>query len=150
MGYRSDVAYAIQFGIPRWVRNNGEVEIDEDKPKNLFYTFLSEAKSKPETAKCFDERENLDIDENKFRILFKAEGVKWYESYEDVVCHEALLELAQEYIDQVNGDGSDNSPYLSWNFVRIGEEMDDSEERVGGNGLTDEYFWITRAIEWNV
>ena len=114
MGYRSDVAYTIRF-----------VSDDDTKNRQSFYTFLAEAKSKAATAACFTEEtgqwSEFVVDEKQFRINFYAEGVKWYESYEDVKCHEALVSLAKEWADE-----SDN-PEIGYKFVRIGEDDDDIE-----------------------
>ena len=86
MGYRSDVAYLILF-------------LPTENGKALFYTFLAEAKAKQETQLCFEDND-LEVDEEKLRISMQAESVKWYEDYEDVECHNALLALADEYRSQ--------------------------------------------------
>ncbi len=154
MGYRSDVAYGIAFGVENYIIRNPPVapHIDLDRPKNLFYTFLAEAKSRPETQKCFVEHSGVDVEEDKLRILFKAESTKWYEDsgYDDVDCHMALLDLADEYIEQLDGQGMDNTTYMSLNYVRIGEDLNDNEQRMGGNSLSHEYFYINRSIDWHV
>lgn len=114
MGYRSDVAYKIQFGKA------------ED-----FWAFVAEAKLDPETAMCFDKEENEDafcVDEERFNISFLAEGWKWYESYLGVKCHEALWYKAEEReADGVEVEGA---------YSRVGEELEDMEERYFG---TDPY-----------
>jgi hypothetical protein len=90
MGYRSDVAYMVCF-----------------KNKDLFYTFLAEAKAKVETANCFlDESFKASggfvVDEERLRIEFNASNVKWYDGYTDVDCHNALVDMANEYCDAEN------------------------------------------------
>lgn len=127
MGYRSDVAYTIRF-----------VSDHDEKNKQSFYTFLAEAKSKAATAPCFNE---VEVDEVRLRINFSADDVKWYPSYPDVACHEALLDLADEWAN----DESNNSE-IAYRFVRIGEEPEDIESKTNGDASWD---WVNvhRAIE---
>ena len=106
-----------------------------EKCKASFYTFLAEAKANEDTAGAFLD-EDLKVDEEKLAIYFFADNVKWYESYEDVKCHEALLDLSKEWAD----DGDCSNPYIGGCFARIGEEMEDNVEEVWGQG---EYDWIS-------
>jgi hypothetical protein len=132
MGYRSDVAYTIRFNSDH-----------DEKNKQSFYTFLAEAKAKAATAACFNELgwAEFEIDEARYRINFACDDVKWYESYEDVKCHEALIELAAEWAND-----EDNHSEIAYSFVRIGEETDDIEKKNGGD-----YDWswlqVSRLIE---
>ena len=126
MGYRSDVAYTIRF-----------VGEDAEKNKGSFYTFLAEAKANAATAPCFNEIERgwaeFEVDEKKYHINFSTDDVKWYESYADVQCHEALLSLASEWAE------GENPSDIAYRFVRIGEEPEDVEERQGGEYET---WWV--------
>jgi hypothetical protein len=115
MGYRSDVAYKIKF------ENEGQWNV-----------FLLEAKSKPETRLCFED-ECLSVVHDKQEIRFVAEGVKWYEDYEDVKCHTQLLDLCHEYNERIAERDKDPSPVVSYLFRRVGESEDDLEERHGGD-----------------
>jgi hypothetical protein len=54
-------------------------------------------------------------------INFYACDVKWYESYEDVQWHHKLLAFASNF----EGAG--------WRFMRVGEEMGDTNEETGGD-----------------
>jgi hypothetical protein len=101
MGYRSTVAYTIRF-VP-----TDDTEDTLEKCKGTFYTFLAEAKANQETAGAFSEDDALEVDEQKMEFRFFADGVKWYESYPDVACHEALLNLSKEWAD----DGDCSNPY---------------------------------------
>ena len=127
MGYRSEVAYTIRFTSDH-----------DENNRQSFFTFLAEAKSKAATAPCFTEEtgqwSEFEVDEKRFRINFNAEGVKWYESYEDVKCHEALIDLAAEWVND-----EDNNSSIAYVFVRIGEQNDDIEEKEGGDY---DYDWI--------
>ena len=125
MGYRSDVAYTIRF-----------VGADDTLAKQSFYTFLAEAKSKPETALCFEEDDEVfQVVEDAFTINFHVDAVKWYTQYEEVKCHEELIKLAMEYVD----NGNDSIGYV---LARIGEETDDIDWTYGGHGDSD---WICVA-----
>jgi hypothetical protein len=132
MGYRSDVAYTIRFTADH-----------DEKNKQSFYTFLAEAKANAATAACFHEREwaEFEIDEARYRINFAADHVKWYSDYPDVRCHEALLDLADEWAN----DESNNSE-IAYRFVRIGEEYEDIEVRANGNA-DFEWLGVSRSIE---
>ncbi len=79
-------------------------EIDGvNKGKEMFYTFLAEAKSRTETANCFLEEgkpfAGFVVDEKRLRFEFYADNVKWYDGYTDVDCHNNLVDLAREYVD---------------------------------------------------
>ena len=132
MGYRSDVAYTIRF-----------VSDDDTKNRQSFYTFLAEAKSRAATAPCFgdDHWAEVEIDETRLRINFAADDVKWYPSYPSVACHEALIDLADEWAN----DESNNSD-IAYRFVRIGEEQEDIETKTNGSASWD-WVNVVRAIE---
>jgi hypothetical protein len=123
MGYRSDVAYTIRF-------------VDDHDTNNLqsFYTFLAEAKTKPECAIALSE---VIVSDKKQAFYFTAEDVKWYDSYPDVMSHHALIDLAGDWVKQVfEGKLHCRIGYV---FVRIGENVEDIEERFEGDY---NYDWI--------
>jgi hypothetical protein len=126
MGYRSDVAYKIQF---------------EDKDQ--WNVFLIEAKSKPETRECFED-EDLKVDHENCEIKFLAQAVKWYGEYPDVKCHNALLELVDEYNDR-----NEERYVANYLFRRIGESDDDCEEMSGGEPDWDDiYLRRELVVSW--
>lgn len=127
MGYRSDVAYTIRFTTD--TRLQDSFAIDE-KIKNSFYTFIAEAKSKPATAGCFSDK-YLSLNEDKLELNFYCESVKWYDSFEEVQCHEELVSLAREWVS--------DCPYIGIIYSRIGEELEDMEYQCDGNY---DYEWI--------
>lgn len=134
MGYRSTVAYTIRF-VP--IEQEGiDFVMAEEKAKASFYTFLAEAKANEDTALCFSDQEDevFKVLEDELEIRFFAEGVKWYESYPDVACHEALIELSKSWAD----DDTSN-PYIGGAFARVGEDTNDNVEEVWGQG---EYGWV--------
>ena len=142
MGYRSTVAYTIRFIAPRV--DEPDKGLTEEHCKATFYTFLAEAKANGETAGAFLD-EDIKIDEVNLAIYFYAGHTKWYESYEEVKCHEALLDLSKEWAD----DGDCSNPYIGGAFARIGEEMEDVVEECWGQG---DYDWIaihrTMECDW--
>jgi hypothetical protein len=96
--------------------------------KEDFWGFIAEAKLDPETAPCFNDKENpecFEVDEEKYEIRFLAENWKWYDDYPEVKAHEALFNKAEERDEEgIEVDGA---------FCRIGEESDDNHERYFGN-----------------
>lgn len=137
MGYRSCVAYKIVFHEA--VDGNPE-DGNGNAWRNLFFSFLAEAKTRPDTLACFDD-EGFEVLEDDLTIRFQAEDIKWYESFPEVQCHEALIQLAREYCEQyavgvttTKLDGGQESSYsytrypLSGIFVRVGENIDDNEQ----------------------
>jgi hypothetical protein len=117
MGYRSDVAYTIRF-----------IDDHDTNNEQSFYTFLAEAKTKPECAIALSE---VVVDSARKRFTFSATDVKWYESYPDVSSHHALLELAKDWSEQVF-DGKLHCRIGSA-FVRVGEDATDIEEVFAGD-----------------
>ena len=135
MGYRSEVAYTIRFTS------------DDERAKQSFYTFIAEAKARAATALCFSEEQakwgndgGFIVDEGRYRINFSADHVKWYTDYPEVKCHEALIELADEWAND-----EDNHSELAYVFLRIGEQSDDIEEKFGGDYDFD-WMQINRSI----
>jgi hypothetical protein len=132
MGYRSEVAYTIRFD-------------DSDKGRQTFDIFLADAKQNEDTKGVFeDERSDSEGDESplkidyiKRHINFYADYVKWDESFSDVKCHDALVMLAREYIDEQETDGG--SACMGYLFYRIGEELNDIDEQYGGN---NDWQWL--------
>jgi len=143
MGYRSTVAYTIRF-VPKHSPDTDDIQ-EFDKAKDSFYLFLAEAKANPNTAGAIADSDYLVIDEQKLQFNFFASDVKWYESYDDVKCHEALIDLSKEWADEGGGDVE----CVGGAFARIGEEMEDVVEEVWGQG---EYEWIsvyrTMECDW--
>ena len=150
MGYRSEVGYAIQFNKEIvWTA----LATDEDKKlkgEDIFNTFLTEAKSNDDTKLCFDENESpLEIDKERLLFKFYVDDWKWYDDYEEVQCHERLLELAEEYIDAQNNNQAMRNLTISWGFIRIGEETEDIDTKYGGD---DGYslLYPLRSIQFEV
>ena len=126
MGYRSEVAYVINF---------------EDKQKlNEFIAKVMVLGGDVANALKECEIEVVDGAFSCYRINFYAVDVKWYESYPDVKAHEQLLDFAGEWFP----DGG-----VGWKFIRIGEEMGDVDDRDGGDDDFIPYddFYPTQGME---
>lgn len=150
MGYRSEVGYVIQFEDKiQW----SDTATEEDKkitPKDLFNMLLNDAKTNPNTKLCFDDDDGIfTMDSDKLLIKFHADDVKWYDSFDDVLCHEAFIDMVQEYVDAQESNDKYKAVCISYGFVRIGEEVEDIETKYGGYDGFD-LIYPTRGIEFNV
>ena len=150
MGYRSDVAYGVRVDEV----NLGENATEQEKSLSadgIFLLMLTEMQGDPIAGKCFDDTYDLNVHltvnkENR-TISFYQDGLKWYDSYKDVQAHERLYEMMEDYAEEY-GSETMNNP-VSCAFIRIGEEVDDVEER--GSGYDPwSIMYITRGIEMNI
>lgn len=121
MGYRSDVAYVIEF--------------EDVATLNEFIALVMAAGDKYKV----DALKECGIDTKPKRptVGFYAYDVKWYENYFDVQAHEWLLAFARERF----GDK------VGYKFTRIGEDVDDIEEREEGDVGSSLY--VNRNLEWD-
>ena len=101
MGYRSDVAYVIQFDTIERKRE-----------------FVALRKLVPETHKALSECKR--VDDDSLYITAEFENVKWYEGYDDVEMHMNMLR-------ELDGDGESGGEGVGAQFIRVGEEADDIE-----------------------
>lgn len=129
MGYRSEVAYAIQSTL--------EVDRQQREPvpdkSGVWLLFLSEARVNPDTQMAMSMIDNDGkhfegdtfweggLDSENESIFMELSDVKWYDSYPEVVSLNALMDLAEKYY-AAHG-------CISGSYVRIGEDSDDLEER---------------------
>ena len=151
MGYRSEVGYVIAF------QNNidwTDEASDKDKAmtgRDVFNTFLAEAKSNPETKQCFDDADADTYEVNVEKMFIKGHwlDVKWYDDYDDVKCHHKLMEMASEYINSQRDNDKIKFTTISYGFVRIGEENDDIETEYDGDEGWD-LIYPVRKIDFNV
>lgn len=106
MGYRSDVAiamYAIEDkdapAIKLWIKENFPFPDWDDECAKV---------------KWFDRG-----------LVFTVTSVKWYDSYEDVTRMHDAIETFEELFTSDDKD----APYGAYEFIRIGEDDDDVEQR---------------------
>lgn len=133
MGYRSEVAYRIVF--------------DNEEVMKLF---LAEAKSREDTKLVFrdmeeDEFEAIEILESEREIHFHVHGWKWYDDYDVVKNHTALLDLAKAYNEREDTEGNEIGD-VHYAFARIGEDMEDND--TWGSDDYWELLDIERRITW--
>ena len=117
MGYRSEVILAVG-------------------PEVMPQFMVTMAKSPEARAMCFAEHDDMvkDYCNIKGAFLFRWEGIKWYDSYEGV---QAIIDFIQWCDEETiptgtkNIDGKEEVTEASefYRFIRIGEEMDDTEEQ---------------------
>jgi hypothetical protein len=67
-------------------------------------------------------------------MIFECGDVKWYESYPDVQAFDAAQD---KFIDLCNAEVSEGTPTFNYEFIRIGEELDDVD--VTREGISYEY-----------
>ena len=118
MGYRSSVAY--------WFKGK--------EAKAVLMAHMLEHPNQ----ECFDE---LVITDDG--VYFEADGVKWYEDYNDVTWHNHLYAAAEAAACE---EGSE----LCGQFVRLGEETDDINEDACGDPYGEaEYINVYVSREYN-
>jgi hypothetical protein len=134
MGYRSEVAYGIKVDDIIWADDATEEEKNLSAD-GLFLLMLTEMQSDEVAGKCFDKtheiNDYLTINKEARTIVFYSDSLKWYDNYEDVKCHERLYEMMEDYANLYNSRQSMENP-VSCSFTRIGEEMEDIEEKGSG------------------
>jgi len=104
MGYRSDVVIAVAMGSKK--------DLDELMAVYALNLFVQKENLMPEWE--------IGEYEDAWVAMYKAEQVKWYDSYDDVKGFEALTKLAETFWAERN------MPY-AYRFIRIGEEANDIE-----------------------
>jgi len=129
MGYYSDVLLAVAF------------ETKEQLEEVWAVYCLNPTVQEHDLAKHWEKK----LDGDYPVLWYYANGVKWYDSYEDVMAFEELFTLAETF-------GEEREFGYAWVKLRIGEEDDDTERR--SNQSKDElisYLYdcanISRAIE---
>ena len=112
------------------------------------------AKSPDARALCFGEAKRQEDYEEKGNMLFSWFDIKWYDSYEGVRAIEDFLDWCDSEHVPVSEEQAkaDMSPTpithvdgdQCYRFVRVGEELEDMEER--GSGFWD--VGVRRSIEF--
>ena len=119
MGYRSQVVLAIS------------------KHLTPFLT-LAASQNAAAPALVFKDADTFDRDYGGDKSwLIAWDGIKWYESYEDIQTLEKFVQEAtsDEYKFEVDGEIQASSEHIK--FVRVGEESDDIE--MSGDGFWEIY-----------
>jgi len=120
MGYRSDVSLGI--GLPN---------------KDALTAFLTAVRLGGEVSpEIIDEYTIVELTDGKIILHSTHIDVKWYEAFDDVSQHHALLEIAEEH-------------KYATAFIRIGENYDDVEVQVDdGDYVLNmwDFFDVNRTI----
>ena len=80
------------------------------------------------------------FDYSGWGVKFQADDWKWYDSYADI---QFLEQLFDEFEELVIGDDASETSY-ALEFVRVGEEIEDIEQRM--RGAIEGRLYITRCI----
>lgn len=123
MGYRSTVAYVIQFEDVEHKKEFVAVHKLDDKLKDAI-------------------KELGHLEDDTSYLSFYVDDVKWYTSYEDVQMHNRLLKCISELSEDENYERS-----ISARMIRIGEDTDDIEDDGYGDDPWDIELWVARHIE---
>ena len=100
------------------------------------------AKSTEARSMCWGDAERvMDYDEEG-SVLFRWDHIKWYDSYEEIQAIEDFMDWCDS--EDIEVEGADHAAMDFFRFVRIGEEMDDVEQR--GMGFWD--VGVQRAISY--
>lgn len=109
MGYRSDVAIAM-YAVDVKDAPAIKLWVKENFPMPVWV-------DETENVRWFDRG-----------MVFNINGVKWYDDYEDVkAVHDALDEFEELFVEE--GD----TPEGAYEFIRIGEDDDDTVQRRSNN-----------------
>jgi len=126
MGYRSDVM-AVFYTYDPTEYPAMKLFIDENVPE----FFRGD-----EYVRVFGGRDNSNV--NKLHgIKFTMNGMKWYPSYPDVKGFEDAIDKFEKLIEGGNK--------WCWEFVRLGEEVEDVEERSCAEA--ESLLYVVRSIE---
>jgi hypothetical protein len=120
MGYRSDVAYVIKF--------------NDIETRDNFVTLML-AKNDKWITQALDECE-YGYDDDPI-ISFNEEGVKWYESFDDVQAHHAIMREAVEIYKEKGG---------RFRFIAVGEDGQEEFDEDDNAGDLYEYITTTHAV----
>jgi hypothetical protein len=134
MGYRSDLVVLI------YPDTDTETKTDA-APKYEQLKVLLATTFKDVVADQYFESCRTWIDESHV-LKFKFDSVKWYPSYSDVQMFEKMLAV-------FNGDDADGIEGYCTEFIRIGEESDDIEQRSSGDNC-EYYLQVRSEIDCNV
>lgn len=79
-------------------------------------------------------------------MVFECPDVKWYDSFPDVKDFESA---ADKFIDLCNAEVSEGTPTFDYEFIRVGEDIDDVD--VTREGIAGEYLLeVSRSISMEV
>ena len=124
MGYRSDVT-AIFY-------------CDDMKDYPSMKLFINENLGYGETEWMREHIHEDSVGERKY-VYFRADDVKWYETYSDVKAFDEFLEAFRKIAD------GDNDLKWAYEFARIGEDLNDID--VHGSDHSNNALNISRVVD---
>ena len=142
MGYRSDVAIKIYGNKAKLqkVKDFADAELEKltaDGTESVLSLIESSVESLDRHVWDFD-------DEDEASFFLFVEWVKWYDGYPAVEYFNSIFAKAEEIGEE---EATDDEDKLFGEFVRMGEDSDDNEERrFNTNG--DDQVNIRRSIEY--
>jgi hypothetical protein len=130
MGYRSNVTAIFYFVQYPPADETGKGFADKAKALlDLWYADLKETTLFKEQwgPGCFSAVER--------GYVFECESVKWYDSYKDIIDYNVMVEkFCNDFVDNEQLDGGSGLHRMfCYEFVRIGEEMEDIQQESRGD-----------------
>ena len=146
MGYRSDVAIKIYGNKEKLqkVKDFADAELEKltaDGTESVLSLIESSTESLDRHVWDFD-------DEDEASFFLFVEWVKWYDGYPAVEYFNSIFAKAEEIGEEEDTETDDDVDLtLYGEFVRIGEDSDDNEER-RFNTVGEDQVTIRRSIEY--
>ena len=122
MGYRSYVAYVIKF--------------DDIETRDNFVTLML-AKNDKHITEAINDCEYRYNDDPI--ITFESESVKWYDSFDDVKAHRALMHDAVEIYGEEKGG--------RYRFISVGEDGAEDFDESDDEGDLYDYITTVHAVQ---
>jgi hypothetical protein len=135
MGYRSEVDVVIY------------APVDSDTPYPLLKLWFDE--NYPHAVAANEWEAQITYDPESRGISVYYNDVKWYDTYDHPQAVEAVFEAIDTLLDKEQLAGApdkDTVPFnIAWEFVRFGEESQDTEIRMSTNA--DAVIGVNRSTE---
>ena len=100
------------------------------------------AKSVEARSMCWGDAERVMDYNEEGSILFRWDYIKWYDSYEEIRAIEDFMDWCDG--EEIEVEGDTHAAMDFFRFVRVGEEIEDVEQR--GMGFWD--VGVQRAISY--
>lgn len=146
MGYRSDVVAVF------YAQDRSEEKYKKRNERNRAKLKLFVEANFPESLREDDDDGGLNVFDTPTRLLyeFKHTDVKWYDSYPEVIAFEQFWDSFGNLCDKHNPSApaeDADTEGVDWaaEFIRLGENADDIEER--SLGEADWLLRVSRTIE---
>jgi hypothetical protein len=146
MGYRSDVmAVFYARDLPKSEEHQGFNERNRAKLKLFMSENFPESWRGETESNLGDDGLTMLDKPNRLIFEFKVTDVKWYEGYKDVIAFEQFWDKFRELVE-AEPEGDDPCDWAG-EFIRLGENTDDIEERCVGDN--EWLIQVSRVIDTN-